>query len=61
MEPHLEPVTLFSVDAPGHLEFALQERFDAPVVVHFRAVESNTNWHLSSWTSLRSMEGSRFR
>ena len=28
---------LFSVDAPGHLEFAFQERFDEPVVIgHFQ-------------------------
>ena len=28
---------LFSVDAPGHLEFAFQERFDHPIVVgHFQ-------------------------
>ncbi len=28
---------LFSVDAPGHLEFAFQERFDQPIVVgHFQ-------------------------
>ena len=52
---------LFSVDA-GHLEFALQEQFDTPIVVgHFQGGGGDvTPTGTSSRTSYRAWKGSEF-